>query len=267
MDIVDIVLVALLLYYLYRLMKDSGSLNVFLGILVFLFSWVFVSKLLQMRLLGSIFDQLMSVGTLALVVIFHDEVRGFFRSLGSHRQFRFLSSFFSRKNEKTENPAIMPIVMACNNMAQQKVGALIVVQRGDSLDEIINTGEIINADVGQRLIEAVFFKNAPLHDGAVIIHNDRVLAAKCILPVTQSAVPKSYGTRHRAAIGLTETSDAIVVVVSEETGGISVAFGGQIERNIEPRNLLEAISRHFISKSREEQAGKDKKDTVNNNAA
>lgn len=238
MDIVDIVLVALLLYYLYRLMKDSGSLNVFLGILVFLFSWVFVSKLLQMRLLGSIFDQLMSVGTLALVVIFHDEVRGFFRSLGSHRQFRFLSSFFSRKNEKTENPAIMPIVMACNNMAQQKVGALIVVQRGDSLDEIINTGEIINADVGQRLIEAVFFKNAPLHDGAMVVRNGRIVAAQCILPVSHNLnIPRKLGLRHRSAMGISENTDAIAIVVSEETGTISAAVDGKLLQNLDARKL------------------------------
>ena len=111
MDIIDIVLVALLLYYFYKLMKESGSLNVFLGILVFLFSWLFVSKLLQMRLLGSIFDQLMSVGTLALVIIFHEEIRNFFRSLGSRRQFRFLSKFFSRKEDASEDPTVMPIVL------------------------------------------------------------------------------------------------------------------------------------------------------------
>ena len=178
MDIVDVVLGALLLYYFYKLMKESGSQNVFVGILLFIFSWVFVSKLLQMRLLGSIFDQLMNVGTLALVIIFHDEIRNFLRSLGSRGQFRFLSKFFSRDKDSVGDSVVMPIVLACNNMAQQKVGALIVVQRGDSLEDIISTGEVLNADVSQRLIEAVFFKNAPLHDGAMVVKDGRIVAAQ-----------------------------------------------------------------------------------------
>ena len=248
MDVIDVALVALLLYYFYRVMKESGSLNVFLGILVFIFSWVFVSKMLQMRLLGSIFDQLMSVGTLALVIIFHDEIRNFFRNLGSHRRLRFLSSFFSRKKGEVEKPDIMPIVLACNNMAQQKVGALIVVKCNDSLDDVVATGEKINADISQRLIEAVFFKNAPLHDGAVVVDNNRIVAAKCILPVTQSNVPKDYGTRHRAAIGLSEITDAVVIVVSEESGSISIAKGGQIRNNIDPQKFAGALKRYLVQK-------------------
>lgn len=244
MDIIDIVLVALLLYYLYKLMKDSGSLNVFLGILVFLFSWVLVSEVLHMRLLGSIFDQLMSVGTLALVVIFHDEVRNFFRSLGSHRQFRFLSKFFSRKNDEVEDPTVMPIVMACNSMAQQKVGALIVIQRGDTLDEIINTGEILNADVSQRLIEAVFFKNAPLHDGAMVVRKGRIVAAQCILPVSHNLnIPRKLGLRHRSAMGISEVSDAVAIVVSEETGSMSVAMNGKLYQNLDARKLEALLSK------------------------
>ena len=241
MDVVDVVLVALLLFYLYKVMKDSGSLNVFLGILIFIFSWLFVSKLLQMRLLGSIFDQLMSVGALALVVIFQDEIRNFFRTLGSHRQLKFLSRFFSRDRKNADAVDVMPIVLACNSMAQQKVGALIVVQRNMSLDDIVKTGETINADISQRLIEAVFFKNAPLHDGGVIISGDRIVAAKCVLPSTQQEVPKSYGMRHRAALGMSEVSDAIVIAVSEETGRISVAHDSVIKRNIEPQNLAQTI--------------------------
>ena len=243
MDIIDVVLVALLLFYFYRVMKESGSLNVFLGILVFIFSWVFVSKLLQMRLLGSIFDQLMSVGTLALVVIFHDEIRNFFRNLGSHRHLRFLSSFFSRKKGETEKPDIMPIVLACNNMAQQKVGALIVVKCNDSLDDVVATGEKINADISQRLIEAVFFKNAPLHDGAMVIQDGRIIAAQCILPVSHNLnISKKLGLRHRSAIGISENSDAIAIVVSEETGSISAAVKGRLMQNLDARKLEEILS-------------------------
>lgn len=244
MDIVDVVLVAFLLYYLYRVMKDSGSLNVFLGILMFIFSWLFVSKLLQMRLLGSIFDQLMSVGTLALVVIFQEEIRNFFRTVGSHRHFGFLSKFFSRGKDAAGAVDVMPIVLACNSMAQQKVGALIVVQRNMSLDDVVKTGETINADISQRLIEAVFFKNAPLHDGAMIIQNGRVTAAQCILPVSHNLnISKKLGLRHRSAIGVTEIYDAIAVVVSEETGSISAAIGGKLMQNLDARKLEEILTK------------------------
>lgn len=244
MDIIDVVLVALMLYYMYRLMKDSGSLNVFVGILVFIFSWLFVSKMLQMRLLGSILDQLMSVGTLALVVIFQEEIRNFFRTLGSHRHFGFLSKFFSRDKKDSNATEVMPIVLACNSMAQQKVGALIVVQRNMLLDDIVKTGETINANISQRLVEAVFFKNAPLHDGAMIIQNGRITAAQCILPVSHNMnISKKLGLRHRSAIGVTEIYDAIAIVVSEETGTISAAIGGKLIQNLDARKLEEILTK------------------------
>ena len=244
MDIIDVVLVALMLYYMYRLMKDSGSLNVFVGILVFIFSWLFVSKMLQMRLLGSILDQLMSVGMLALVVIFQEEIRNFFRTLGSHRHFGFLSKFFSRDKKDSNATEVMPIVLACNSMAQQKVGALIVVQRNMSLDDIVKTGETINANISQRLVEAVFFKNAPLHDGAMIIQNGRITAAQCILPVSHNMnISKKLGLRHRSAIGITEIYDAIAIVVSEETGTISAAIGGKLIQNLDARKLEEILTK------------------------
>ena len=233
-----------MLYYMYRLMKDSGSLNVFVGILVFIFSWLFVSKMLQMRLLGSILDQLMSVGTLALVVIFQEEIRNFFRTLGSHRHFGFLSKFFSRDKKDSNATEVMPIVLACNSMAQQKVGALIVVQRNMLLDDIVKTGETINANISQRLVEAVFFKNAPLHDGAMIIQNGRITAAQCILPVSHNMnISKKLGLRHRSAIGITEIYDAIAIVVSEETGTISAAIGGKLIQNLDARKLEEILTK------------------------
>ena len=244
MDVVDVVLVALLLYYLYRLMKDSGSLNVFLGILMFIFSWLFVSKLLQMRLLGSIFDQLMSVGVLALVIIFQEEIRNFFRTLGSHRKLGFLSKFFSRDKKDDKAADVMPIVLACNSMAQQKVGALIIVQKSMSLDDIVKTGETINADINQRLIESVFFKNAPLHDGAIVIQRGRIAAAQCILPVSHNLnIPKKLGLRHRSAMGISEKTDATVIVVSEETGGISVAQNGKFKLGLNAQQLESLLSK------------------------
>ncbi|MBR4066447.1 MAG: diadenylate cyclase CdaA [Bacteroidaceae bacterium] len=243
-DIVDMLLAAAMLYYFYRLMKDSGSLNIFIGILVFLFAWIVVSRILHMRLLGSIFDQLMSVGTIALVVIFHEEVRSFFKRIGTNSKVRVLSSFFSRdKASDKGKEAIMPIVMACMSMSQQKVGALIVVEKEDSLNDVIATGEAVDAKVGQRLIEAIFFKNAPLHDGAMIVRHGRIVAAQCILPVSHNLdIPKKLGLRHRSAMGISEKSDAIAIVVSEETGSISAARDGKFMLNLDAHKLEGILS-------------------------
>lgn len=243
-DVIDILLFALLLYYLYRLMKDSGSLNIFSGIMIFLFAWLLVSNILSMRLLGSVFDQLMNVGTIALVVIFHEEIRSFFKSLGSRRYFKYLSALFTRKNSESSPAAsVMPVVMACNSMAQQKVGALIVIEQKVSLDNIIRTGEYINSDISQRLIEAIFFKNAPLHDGAMVIRGNRIVAAQCILPVSHDlSIPRQLGLRHRSAMGIAEATDAIAIVVSEETGEISVAHNGRLSKNVGAHKLEELLS-------------------------
>lgn len=243
-DIIDILLFALLLYYLYRLMKDSGSLNIFVGIMMFLFVWVLVSKILAMRLLGSFFDQMMNVGTIALVVIFREEIRNFFKSLGSRRYFKYLSNLFSRKDDNDVSEAyVMPVVKACMSMSQQKVGALIVVEQKVSLDDVIKTGEPINSDVSQRLVEAIFFKNAPLHDGAMVIRGGRIVAAQCLLPVSHDFnIPKRLGLRHRSAMGVSEISDAIAIVVSEETGSISVARNGKFSLNLDAHKLEQILS-------------------------
>lgn len=241
-DAVDILLFALLLYYMYKMMKESGSLNIFAGIMIFLFVWVLVSKILDMRLLGSVFDQMMNVGAIALVVIFHDEIRHFFKGIGSRRYFKYLASIFNRK-ESAHSPEVMPVVMACKSMAQQKVGALIIIERKVMLGDIINTGEPINSDVSQRLIEAIFFKNAPLHDGAMVIREGRIAAAQCILPVSHDLdIPKRLGLRHRSAMGISEVSDAIAIVVSEETGSISVAMNGEFKLNLDAHKLEQLLS-------------------------
>ncbi|MBR5542194.1 MAG: diadenylate cyclase CdaA [Bacteroides sp.] len=228
-DLIDILLVAYLLYQTYRLMKDSGSINIFIGILVFIGCWLIVSQVLEMRLLGSIFDKLVSVGVLALIVLFQDDIRKFLVTVGSHKRwgniFRILRN---AKQEKTERADIMPIVMACMSMSKGKVGALIVIEKNVPLNEIIRTGETIHADVNQRLIENIFFKNSPLHDGAMIIRHKQIIAAGCILPVSHDLnIPKELGLRHRAAMGVSQETDALAIIVSEETGGISVAYKGQ----------------------------------------
>ncbi len=243
-DIIDIILVAGCLYYFYRLMKDSGSLNIFSGILVFILLWVFVSRVVQMRLLGSIFDQLMSVGVLALIIIFQEEVRRFFKNLGSHGHFKMVANLFSRQEKREDRAQYLPVVMACMSLAQQKVGALIVIEKDENLDEYVKTGEAIDAAIGQRLIEAVFFKNAPLHDGAIIIQGGRIAAAQCILPVSHNVnIPKKLGLRHRSAMGISEKTDAIAIVVSEETGGISVAINGKFKLGLTAQQLEGILSK------------------------
>lgn len=228
-DILDILLVAFLLYKSYKLMKSSGSINIFIGILVFIVIWVIVSQVLQMRLLGSIFDKLVSVGVIALIVLFQDEIRHFLLTLGSrHRSSSFFRFLKGNKKDTTDKEDIMPIVMACLSMSKGKVGALIVIERGLPLDEVVRTGDIIDANINQRLIENIFFKNSPLHDGAMVISNKRIKAAGCILPVSHNLnIPKELGLRHRAALGISQETDAMTIIVSEETGGISIAYKGE----------------------------------------
>ena len=247
-DIIDIVLVALILYYLYRLMKESRSLNVFIGIMVFVLVWLFVSQVLEMRLLGSILDKLVSVGVIGLIVLFQEEIRKFLYSLGAHHRVRAMARMFSsgKKDDKEDKETIMPIVMACMDMARNKVGALIVVERAIKLDDIVDTGDIIDANINQRLIENIFFKNSPLHDGAMVIADKRIKAAGCILPVSHSHnIPKELGLRHRAALGISQDSDCIAIVVSEETGGISVAIKGEFQLRLSAEKLENILSKEM----------------------
>lgn len=170
-DIIDIVLVALMLYYIYRIMKESRSLNVFAGIMTFIVVWLIVSQVLEMRLLGSIMDKLVSVGVIGLIVLFQEEIRYFLYNLGAHQKARnILKLFRNDKNKKgVDRETILPIVMACMNMGKGKVGALIVIERSVMLQDIVDTGAYIDARIDQRLIENIFFKNSPLHDGAMVI--------------------------------------------------------------------------------------------------
>ena len=232
-DLIDVLLVALLLFYLYKFMKTSGSLNLFIGILVIVVIWVLVSQIFQMRLLGGILDTLVSVGALALIVLFQDEIRHFLRDVGSQRRVRRVLDFLVKRDAAvtTDHSEMMPIVMACMNMAKRKERALIVIEQNDRLGEAIKTGETVNADINQLLIENIFFKNSPLHDGAMIISQKRIVAAGCLLPVSHSMdIPKSMGLRHRAALGISQETDALAIVVSEETGGITVAHRGSLHR-------------------------------------
>ena len=240
-DIIDIVLVALMLFYIYRLMKESRSLNVFMGILIFVVLWLVVSQVLEMKLLGSIMDKLVSVGVIALIILFQEDIRKFLYNLGAHQRVQTLRRLFTnndKQNQEQIKQTIMPIVMSCLSMSKKKVGALIVIQRGTPLDDIVATGERLDASINQRLIENIFFKNSPLHDGAMVIVHDRIRAAGCILPVSHDLhIPKELGLRHRAALGITHESDCIAIVVSEETGGISIAIRNEFQLRLTAEKL------------------------------
>ena len=250
-DIIDIVLVALTLFYVYRLMKESRSLNVFMGILVFIVFWLVVSQVLEMKLLGSILDKLVSVGVIGLIILFQEDIRKFLYNLGGHQRMRALRRLFSSTDKKETSEqlkqTIMPIVMACMSMSKKKVGALIVIQRATPLDDIVATGELIDARISQQLMENIFFKNSPLHDGAMVIVHQRIRAAGCILPVSHNLeIPKELGLRHRAALGITHESDCIAVVVSEETGSISVAIRSEFQLRLSAEKLESILTQELM---------------------
>lgn len=238
-DIIDIVLVAFLLYQTYQLMRKSGSIRLFAGVLVFAVIWVMVSQVFQMRLLGAIFDKLVSVGAIGVIILFQEDIRKFFLSLGSRdSSFNLFKFFRSHQRGKDRSEMILPLVIACKNMAREKVGALIVIEQSLPLDEVVKTGDTIDANINQRLIENIFFKNSPLHDGAMVIADNRIKAAGCILPVSHDlSIPKHLGLRHRAAMGISQESDAIVIIVSEETGNISIAHKGRFHLHLSPEEL------------------------------
>ena len=251
-DLLDILLVAGLLFIVYKAMKGTNAPYIMVGIVMVYFSWVIV-KALNMELLSTILGQIISVGVIALLVIFQPELRRFLFTLGMRqKELDFLTRFFSL-NRKHSSTATSPIVSACASMSEERVGALIVFRRKDDLQFVIESGIALDANITVSLIKNIFFKNAPLHDGAIVVDNNRIVAAKCILPVTQSNVPKSYGTRHRAAIGLSEMTDAVVLVVSEETGAISIVKGGKVKSKIDPQKL-NALLKQALDEQEENRA-------------
>ena len=245
-DLIDVLLVAFFLYQTYKLMKNSGTLAIFSGVVSFIIVWILVSQVLEMRLMGAILDKFISVGFLVLVILFQDEIRRFLVALGSHRGWKFLGKIFSKKNHDKENEGkfIAPVVLACMNMAKKKTGALICIQQDVDLTVYEHTGEMFNADVNARLIENIFFKNSPLHDGAMVISKKRIKAAGCILPVSHNLdIPKELGLRHRAAMGISQESDAHAIIVSEETGSISVAYQGQFYLRLSAEELESLLTK------------------------
>jgi len=251
-DIVDIFLVAILLYQAFKLLRRTGAANVFLGILAFIICWFLVSFVFKMELLGGIFDRVVSVGAFALIVLFQDEIRRFFSRIGTRRNWSTLTSlkrFFGGDNNQKEQADfdLVQIVLACRGLSKNSTGALIVLTRTHSLDFYSQSGEQINATINSRLLESIFFKNSPLHDGALIISQRQMKAAACILPVSKNqSIPRRMGLRHRAALGITEHTDAIAIIVSEETGHISYAVNGQLTVNVKPEQLEHFLSEELV---------------------
>lgn len=241
-DAIDIILVAILLYQTYKLMRNSGAASIFAGVLVFVLLWFLIVKVLKLELMGAILNQLISVGAITLIVIFQNEIRHFFQKLGTRRNWTLwqrVSTLFKNGQERQKSSfPVMKLVLACRNMSRTKTGALIVIAREHNLQEYIDTGDTINADINTRLIENIFFKNSPLHDGAMIIVGNRIVAAGAILPVSKNPdIPRHLGLRHRAAMGVSEKCDALVIIVSEETGTITMAIDGAYKLNLSPEDL------------------------------
>ena len=233
-DIIDILLVGLLVFYVYKLIRGTAAISIFLGIIILYIIWAVV-KALNMSLLSEIMGQVLGVGVIAIIVLFQQEIRKFLLSLGStyivnNEKLKIFSKLFGNKGTGMQLEALDEITEACRKMSETKTGALIVLARTSSMDFVIETGDMIDARISRRLIENLFFKNSPLHDGAMVIADDRIVAARCTLPISKNPnIPANYGMRHRAATGLSEETDACVVVVSEETGNISFIMDGHIK--------------------------------------
>ena len=244
LDILDILFVAILFYELYSLVRGTVTFSIFLGIFIVFVAWVIV-RALKMELLGSILSQLFGVGIIALIVVFQQEIRRFLLMLGnSYRTNKKISieSFLSGQFRNISPAGIKSIVDASVQMSKTKTGALVVISRANELKEYVRTGEFIDAEIRTDLITSIFFKNSPLHDGACIIASNRIQAVRCILPVSYSQeINPALGLRHRAAIGMSEVTDAFTIVVSEETGMISITESGKLIENVSPDELFSIL--------------------------
>ncbi|MBR4826746.1 MAG: diadenylate cyclase CdaA [Bacteroidales bacterium] len=222
-DLVDIILVAAVIFVVFRWIRGSSAMNIFIAIIILLVVRVLATAV-NMKMTSAMLGAILDVGALAIIIIFQPEIRRFLNNIGrtAGNNTVFRNFLRSHKAQDLENDALSGLVSAVEYMGSHKVGALIVVRRKDNLQSIIDTGDVVDARISERLIENIFFKNSPLHDGAMVIGDNRIIAARCTLPITERLdLPAHYGMRHRAALGLAEECDADVIVVSEETGTIS----------------------------------------------
>ena len=244
-DIIDILLVALLLYYVYKFIKGSQATSIIVGLLM-IYVLLIVVKALNMEMLSAILSSVTSVGLIAIFIIFQPEIRRFLKGFGeqSSNGNPLLRRLFGKTAHEQHHEVIDPLVRACEDMSASKTGALIVLTQSQALSDVVETGVKIDAIISPSLLKNLFFKNSPLHDGAVIITGSRIVAAKCVLPSTQSEVPLSFGMRHRAAMGLSEMCDAVVVVVSEETGTVSIAHEGKVNSGLSATELKAELMKY-----------------------
>jgi len=249
LDVLDILLVAMLLYYIYKLLKGTVAINIFIGIALIFIIWK-ITQALKMEMLSSILGYLLSGGVIALMIVFQQEIRKFLLMIGTTnfsnkrsflKQLKFLQSEISPEID-TES-----ILKACTNLSKTKTGALIVIERTNSLDFLINTGDAINALINNVILESIFFKNSPLHDGATIIRDNYIVATRVVLPISDnSKIPSRFGLRHRAALGISEKTDAVCLLVSEETGEISYIKDGEFVLYTTPEELNEKLKKDLI---------------------
>ena len=238
-DLIDIILVAAVIFIIFRWIRGSSAMNIFIAIII-LFLVRVLATALNMRMISALLGAILDVGALAIIIIFQPEIRRFLNNIGKTAGNNTLVKHLlrNRNAESIDSSVISVVVSAVDQMSRKKTGALIVIRRRDNLQSIIATGDSIDAKVGERLIMNIFFKNSPLHDGAMIIGGDRIVAARCTLPITERLdLPASYGMRHRAAIGIAEQCDADVIVVSEETGHVSFVRGSELTRIENPNTL------------------------------
>jgi len=246
-DIIDILLVAFLLYELYNLLKGTTAMNIFFGLVAFFLIWKLVTAL-RMEMLSEILGAFISVGFIALIVVFQPEIRQFLLLIGTPRFInttRSRMSFLRFNMLKPPNLDVDPIVTACRKMSGTKTGALIVIAKLNELRQYVETGQVLDARISDELLLNIFFKNSPLHDGAVIIVNNTIKSARCILPVSSKKLSVSLGLRHRSAVGITERTDAIALIVSEETGEISYSKKGILVQNVNPAHLKNFLEKEF----------------------
>ena len=248
LDVIDIILVAILLYQIYMLIRGTVAFSISMGIAAIYVFWLGV-RALKMELLASIMGQVLGVGVIALIIVFQQEIRRFLIYIGS----RYVDGnrisvekFFNLRFESKSQVKIRSILKAAMQFAQEKTGALIVIKKKSNMDMYAETGDILNAETSSRLFSSIFNKTSPLHDGAVIVENDKVKAARVILPVTEKLdLPPEYGLRHRAGLGISEVTDSLVIIISEETGQISLAENGILHKNVTSKLLKQKLEEDF----------------------
>jgi diadenylate cyclase len=237
-DAVDIFLVSIMLYQLYKMVKGTAAVNVFIGLALIYIVYIVV-RAFELKLLGSILGKFINVGVIAIMVVFQQEIRKFLLYIGSNEFLKNKSwkGLFSFSNQSVASNKFMldvdAIINASFNMSETKTGALIVISKKSDLKFYVNTGELVDSALTDKMLENIFYKNSPMHDGAVIIKDNRIIAARCVLPVTEKEdFPSHFGMRHRAAVGITETTDSMALTVSEQTGSVSLTVNGEINSNL-----------------------------------